>query len=110
LRSCYSSKAIFITEFGFEGSRPGPVEVRGTYAFQDDSIAFHLGVFASKPWLSGAMYFALQDFAARPGYSGGDPVPHPPFVEKGVVDLLGNIKSAFGVMSAIYHATAQVGP
>jgi beta-glucuronidase len=108
-RSCYPTKALFITEFGFEGSRGGPVEERGTYAFQSNSLAFHLGVFASKPWLAGALYFTFQDFAASPGWSGRDPVPHPPFVEKGMVDLLGNHKPAFAVMSEIYRATGQIG-
>ena len=60
VRACYPNKAIMVTEFGFDGNRNGPVEERGTYAFQANSVAFHLGVFASKPWLSGAMYFALR--------------------------------------------------
>ena len=109
LRACYPSKAIMITEFGFEGSRHGPVEERGTYESQANAIAFHLGVFASKPWLSGAIYFPLQDFAARPGWTGGDPRGNPPFVQKGVVDLQGNVKDVFGLVSRIYHATRQSG-
>ncbi|MHB8690143.1 MAG: glycoside hydrolase family 2 protein [Solirubrobacteraceae bacterium] len=108
LHSCYPSKGLFVTEFGFEGSRPGPVEERGTYAYQMNSLSFHLGVFDSKSYLSGAMYFAMQDFAARPGWTGGDPGVHPPFVEKGVVDLYGNEKASFAVMSASYHALTQI--
>jgi beta-glucuronidase len=110
LRACYPSKAIFVTEFGFEGNRHGPVEERGTYEFQADSAAFHLAVFASKPWLSGAMYFPLQDFAARPGWGGGNPWPDPPFVQKGPFDLQGSRKPLFDVLSSIYHATVQIGP
>ena len=48
-----SDQGDHVTEFGFDGNRDGPVEERGTYAFQSDSVAFHLDVFASKPWLSG---------------------------------------------------------
>ena len=110
LRACYPTQAIMITEFGFEANRHGPVEERGTYEFQSDSVAYHLGVFATKSWLSGAIYFALQDFAARPGWGGGDPWPHPPFVQKGLVDLTGNLKPAFAVVSSLYHATAQIAP
>jgi hypothetical protein len=73
-------------------------------------MQYHLGVFGSKPYLSGAIWFALQDFAARPGWSGGDPATHPPFVEKGVVDLRGNLKQSFGVMASIYHSVQQIGP
>jgi beta-glucuronidase len=110
LRACYPSTAMFVTEFGFEANRNGPVEERGTYQFQADTVAFHLGVFASKSYLSGAMYFALQDFAARPGWGGGDPFPDPPFVQKGVVDVQGNLKPAFATVAGIYKSTVQIAP
>ncbi|MBV9413373.1 MAG: hypothetical protein JO363_00190 [Solirubrobacterales bacterium] len=110
VRACYPTKAIMVTEFGFDGNRDGPVEERGTYAFQANSIAFHLGVFATKPWLSGAIYFAMQNYVAFPQYSGGDPRPDPPFNEKGVLDLAGNPKPSFSVMSQIYHAMQQIAP
>jgi beta-glucuronidase len=110
LRACYPTKAIMVTEFGFEANRHGPVEERGTYEFQADAAAYHLGVFATKPWLSGAIYFALQDFAARPGWGGGDPWPNPPWVQKGLVDPAGNLKPAFATVSSIFHATTQLAP
>jgi beta-glucuronidase len=110
LRACYPHQAMMVSEFGFEGNRPGPVEERGTYQFQDNSTAFDLGVFASKRWLSGAIYFPLQDFAAQPGWNGGDPWGDPPFTQKGPVDKYGNKKPLFGVMSALYHATRQIAP
>jgi beta-glucuronidase len=110
LRACYPTKALFVSEFGFEGNRHGPVEERGTYENQINNMAFHLNVFASKPWLSGAIWFALQDFAARPGWGGGNPWPDPPFVQKGMVDPQGNIKPAFSTMQSIYKSTEQIGP
>ena len=110
VRACYSKQAIMITEFGFDGSRDGPVDERGTYAFQANSVAFHLGVFATKPWLSGAMYFAVQNYVAFPTYSGGDPRPDPPFNQKGLVDFAGDPKPAFSVVSQIYHSTQQIAP
>ena len=78
LHTCYPSKSLMITEFGFEGNRSGPVEERGTYQFQAAAAAFHLGVFASKPYISAAMWFALQDFAGPPGLDGRQPVPATP--------------------------------
>ena len=69
-RACYPAKGLFVTEFGFEANRPGPVDERGTYAFQADAAAYHLGVFAQKPWLSGAIYWALAGLRARPGMVG----------------------------------------
>ena len=110
VRACYPTKAIMITEFGFDANRNGPVEERGTYAFQANSVAFHLGVFASKPWLSGAMYFVLQDYVAFPQYSGGDPLPVAPYNQKGLLDFEGNPKPAWSVVSQIYHSTQQIAP
>jgi beta-glucuronidase len=109
LRACYPTQALFVTEFGFEANRSGPVEERGTYAFQSSSASFHLKVYASKPWLSGALYFALQDFAVQPGWSGGNPRPDPPFLHKGLVDLYGQFKPAFSVVASIFRAIHQIG-
>jgi beta-glucuronidase len=110
VRACYPTKAIFVTEFGFDANQDGPVEVRGTYAFQANSAAFHLGVFASKRWLSGAVYFPLQDFANNPNYTGGNPWPDPPFDQKGLVDLYGNLKPAFSIVARIFKSTVQIAP
>jgi beta-glucuronidase len=110
VRACYPRQAVFVSEFGFDANRDGPVEQRGTYQFQSNAAAFHLNVFASKPWLSGAMYFMLQDAATFLGYSGGNPFPDPPFDQKGLVDLYGNLKPAFAIVASIYRATMQIGP
>ncbi len=111
LHACYPHKALMITEFGFEGNRNGPIEERGTYQNQAASAAFHLGVFASKPYISAAMWFALQDFAARPGWGGGNPFPDPPFVQKGEIDLYGNpVQPLFSTIQSIYKSTVQIAP
>ncbi len=107
-RACYPHQALFVTEFGFDGNRHGPVEERGTYEFQSNSIAYHLGVFASKPWLSGAIYWLIQDFAAKPGWDGGNPAGTPPFVQKGLVDVYGNQKPAFALVASVYHGWRQI--
>jgi beta-glucuronidase len=110
LRACYPTQALMVTEFGYGGDRNGPLEVRGTYGYQAAEIAFSLGVFATKPWLSGAIYFPMQDFAAQPGYVGSDPVGTPPWVDKGVLDQNGNPKPAFAVMAQQYAQVQQIGP
>ena len=86
------------------------MEHRQRAKFQANAAAFHLRVFATKPWLSGATYFALQDYAAYPGYSGGDPWPDPPFDQKGLIDLYGSPKPAFATVQDIYKATMPIGP
>jgi beta-glucuronidase len=110
LHACYPNKGLIVSEFGFEANRSGPVEERGTYAFQADAAQYHLGVFASKPYLSGAIWFALQSFAAAPGWTGGDPLGSPPFVQKGEIDQYGNPTPLFPVIQSIYKSTVQIAP
>ncbi len=110
LRACYPKQALMITEFGYGANRSGPVEVRGTYQYQLNMLAFTLGVFASKSWLSGAIYFPMQDFAASPGYDGSDPRGTPPWVDKGVLDQFGNAKPSFALMAQLYQAVQQIAP
>jgi beta-glucuronidase len=85
VRSCYPHHAIIVTEFGAEANRPGPVEEKGTYAFQQDFVNYHLAVYAQKSWLSGAIYWALNEFRVRPGWEGGNPRPSPPLHQKGLL-------------------------
>ena len=108
-RACYPHKALVVTEFGAEANRAGPVEERGTYAFQQAFVDYHLGVFASKPYLSGAIYWALQEFRVRPDWNGGNPHPDPPLHEKGLISFSGAPKPAYADVQAAYRATRQLG-
>ena len=81
---CYRNKALVVSEFGAEANRAGPIEEKGTFAFQQDFVDYQLGVLAAKPWLSGAIYWALMDFWVRPNWRGGDPRPSPPLFQKGL--------------------------
>ena len=110
VRNCYPDKALMVTEWGYGANRSGPTEVRGTYDYQSDNIAFSDGVFNQLSWLAGAIYFPMQDFAAEPGYVGGEPLGVAPFVDKGVLDQYGNEKPGFATMQALFLATPQIGP
>jgi beta-glucuronidase len=109
VRACYPNKAIVITEFGAEANRDGPVEEKGTFQFQSDFINYHLGVYATKPWLSGAIYWALQEFRVRPNWDGGNPRPKSPLHQKGVVAFDGTKKPGFFDIQRNYKATVQFG-
>ena len=85
VRNCYPRQAVMVTEFGAEANRDGPVEEKGTWAFQQDFINYHLATYATKSWLSGAVYWALNEFKVRPGWEGGNPRPNPPLHQKGVL-------------------------
>jgi Glycosyl hydrolases family 2, TIM barrel domain/Glycosyl hydrolases family 2, sugar binding domain/Glycosyl hydrolases family 2 len=110
LRTCYPHKAIAVTEYGAEANRDGDAEEKGTYAFQDDFIAYHLAVFASKPWLTGSVYWALQEFRVRPYWGGGNPWGTPPYHQKGVVRLDWSQKPGFAVLAAGQAKVRQYAP
>lgn len=105
LRRCYPRTAVAVTEFGAEANRDGPLEEKGTYEFQEDFVRFHLGVFATKPWLAGSVYWALQEFRVRPFWGGGNPWPASPVHQKGLVRLDWSEKPAF---RALVDAHAKV--
>jgi beta-glucuronidase len=107
MRACLPRKALIVTEFGAEANRFGSPLEKGTYEFQQDFLKFHLGVFATKPWLSGAVYFPLREFLVRPGWDGGNPVPNPPFHQKAVISYDGVAKPAYYDMQAAFRATQQ---
>jgi beta-glucuronidase len=106
LRRCYPRKALAVTEFGAEANRDGPLEEKGTYAFQEEFVRFHLGVFATKPWLTGSVYWALQEFRVRPYWGGGNPWGTPPLHQKGLVRLDWTKKPGFAALTA-GHATVR---
>ena len=108
VRACYPDKALMITEFGAEANRDGPAEEKGTWAFQQEWVNYQLGVFATKPWLSGALYWALNEFWVRPGWEGGNPRPSSPVHQKGLVTYDGVRKPAFADVQRFYKATQQL--
>jgi beta-glucuronidase len=107
MRACHPTKALIVTEFGAEANRNGAVTEKGTYQFQEDFLRFHLGVFDTKPWLSGAIYWTLREFLVRPGWDGGNPVPQPPMHQKAVLSYDGTAKPAYYDLQAAYRATQQ---
>lgn len=107
LRKCYPRTAIAVTEYGAEANRDGSPEEKGTYQFQDEFIADHLATFATKPWLVGGVYWALQEFRVRPFWGGGNPWPRSPYHEKGVVRLDWSKKPGFATLAAGHKKVRQ---
>lgn len=108
VHACYPKKAVVVTEFGAEANRNGPVEEKGTYEFQSDFVNYHLGVYATKPWLAGAIYWALEEFRVRPNWNGGNPRPNSPIHEKGLISFSGVRKPAFAEVQRLYKGVDQV--
>ena len=109
VRACYPNKAIFVSEFGAEANRDGPVEEKGTLQYQQDFVNYHLAVHGSKPWLSGSFYWALQEFRVRPNWDGGNPRPNSPIHEKGLLRFDGSKKPAWFDVQRLFAATPQLG-
>jgi beta-glucuronidase len=107
MRACHPTKALLVTEFGAEANRFGNPAEKGTFEFQENFLKFHLGVFATKPWLSGAVYFPLREFLVRPGWDGGNPIPNPPLHQKAVLSYDGVAKPAYYDLQAAYRSTQQ---
>ena len=109
-RACYPEKALMISEFGAEANRDGPIEERGTHQFQQDFMTYHHGVYSTKPWLSGAVWWALQEFRVRPLWDGGNPRSSPPLHQKGVVSFDGVPKPSFTTLQQLFRGTSQIAP
>jgi beta-glucuronidase len=107
MRRCYPKQALAVTEFGAEANREGPAEERGTYAFQQGFVNWQLKQLAKKSYLSGATYWALQEFRVRPGWDGGNPRPSPPFHQKGLITMSGERKPAYFDLQRLFAATDQ---
>jgi beta-glucuronidase len=105
LHADYPHQAFVITEFGAEANRHGPPTEKGTYEFQSEFLDYHLRVFEGKPFVNAAIVWALHDFRVRPGWAGGNPLPHPPVNEKGLIDDTGFRKPAFDTVRRIFRAT-----
>jgi beta-glucuronidase len=85
LHESYPREALFVTEFGAEANREGPIDEKGTYAFQRDFMQFHVTTYDQNPHVNGAIAWILRDFRVRPDWDGGNPKPAPPVNFKGLV-------------------------
>jgi beta-glucuronidase len=98
----YPSKALFVTEFGAEANRDGPIDEKGTYNFQRQLVEDHLAVYDSRPFVNGALVWALRDFRVRPEWDGGNPKPQYPLNQKGLLDQFGKPKPAYAAVKRMF--------
>jgi beta-glucuronidase len=64
-------------------------------------------VHGSKPWLSGSLYWALNEFRVRPNWDGGNPRPSPPVHQKGLVTYDRTRKPAWLDVQRLFSAHQQ---
>jgi beta-glucuronidase len=75
IRKSYPSQGLVVTEFGAEASFHGPVTQKGTYEFQSDYLTKSLDIVDGTPFLGGAIYWTLREFAVKPHWDGGAGLP-----------------------------------
>jgi beta-glucuronidase len=110
MREYYPELALFVTEFGAESNRTGPVDQKGTYEFQRKLLRHHVKTYIDKTYLNGALNWILRDFRSRPDWEGGNPTPQPPWNQKGLTDARGRKKPAFNALAKLYGSVRPASP
>jgi beta-glucuronidase len=111
----YPEQALVVTEYGAESSYYGPAGVKGTYSFQSEYLQRTWSVLDSLPFLNGAIYWTLQEFAVAPGWTGGATLPAGhragTIHHKGLIAYDGWLKPAFITAQRLFAAPpAYAGP
>ena len=109
VRRRFPRQALVVTEFGAEANRSGPATRKGTYSFQDRFLRDHLRIIDGAEHVSGAIVWALRDFAVRPGWRGGNPRPRPPVLFKGLFTEAGKPKPAARRLQQLFAAALRAG-
>ena len=107
MRQLYPTQAMVLTEFGAESTFAGPATEKETFAFQTDYVRRVLDVVDQRPWLGGAIYWTLREFAVKPDWDGGAAraVPRDAIHNKGLITYAGQRKPAWAVAERDFAAT-----
>lgn len=103
----YPDAALVLTEFGAESTFAGPATTKETFAFQDDYVRQVLGIVDRSPFLGGAIYWTLREFAVKPNWDGGAQrkVPRDGIHNKGLIAYDGQRKPAWAVAERNFRST-----
>ena len=97
----YPKLALAVSEFGAESRFDGPATTKGTYEFQSNYVTQTMKVVGGLPFMNGAIYWTLREFAVNPGWTGGVTLPAgttPDGIHhKGLIAYDGSVKPAFAV-------------
>src|SRR4051794_8511181 len=108
MRAKYPRQAMMLTEFGAESTFRGPANVKETFAFQSDYLRRTLGIYDAMPFMSGALYWTLREFAVKPRWDGGAKrdVPRDGIHNKGLITYGGREKPAWKVAEHEFAASS----
>ncbi len=113
LRRIYGGSALVMTEFGAEATLHGPATVKQTYGFQARFVDETLRIVDSLPFVSGAIYWTLQEFAVKPHWEGGSRyrgIATDAIHNKGLITYDGRQKPAWAVAERHFAATPVYRP
>ena len=107
MRRFYPTQAMVLTEFGAESTFAGTALQKESYAFQADYVTKVLGIVRERPFVGGAIYWTLQEFAVKPNWDGGAKrsVPRDGIHNKGLITYDGRRKAAWAVAEKDFAAT-----
>jgi len=104
----YPEHALVITEFGAESTYSGSPQDKETYEFQVQYIRDNLEVVDRLPFMNGAIYWTLREFAVKPGWVGGferDGVQRDGIHRKALITYGGQPKPAWDVTRTMFAST-----
>jgi len=107
MRRLYPTQAMVLTEFGAESTFEGPALQKESYAFQTDYTRKVLDIVRKRPFVGGAIYWTLQEFAVKPDWDGGAKrsVPRDGIHNKGLITYDGRRKPAWKVAEQDFART-----
>jgi len=107
MRAKYPDAGLVLTEFGAESTFHGPRTTKETFAFQNDYVQQVLDIVDRSPFLGGAIYWTLREFAVKPDWDGGAlrRVPRDGIHNKGLITYDGARKPAWEVAHENFRRT-----
>jgi hypothetical protein len=113
LRKSYPQQALLVTEFGAEATFDGAPDRKGSFEFQSDYVTRTLDIIDRSPFLAGAIYWTLREFAVKPHWDGGTLLPvaqRDSIHHKGLLRYDGSPKPAWYVARQRFTATPLYAP
>jgi hypothetical protein len=111
MQRAFPGKVLVVSEFGGESNLLNPPGAPGSYSFQGNLLARHIGVYAADPNLSGMLVWDLRDYPLVPTFEGGSihsKLPHVRLIEglnqKGLFTYSGNPKPAVRAVARLFGA------
>lgn len=108
MRRLYPRQGLVLTEFGAESTMAGPASTKETFAFQSRYVREVLDIVEQRPFVGGAIYWTLREFAVKPDWDGGAgrvDVARDSIHNKGLISYAGRKKPAWTIAARDFSST-----